>query len=272
MVYTCAYFPSPRASLEDAQLAKMDHVCRKLGLRAGDEVLEAGCGWGSLALHMARHYGVHVRACNVSGEQLDLARDSAHRQGLADRVEFVEDDYRNLHGQYDAFVSVGMLEHVGPDHYADLGGVIERCLRPRGLAFLHSIGRSRPQTLNRWMRTRVFPNAHPPTLSEMMQIFEPRDLAVFDVENLRLHYRLTAWHWLRRFEAAWDQLVDTAGLERTRTWHFYLAGTVASFATATVQLYQVLVTRAHNDHIPWNRDSLTTGAPPLFSDEIDGTG
>jgi cyclopropane-fatty-acyl-phospholipid synthase len=253
MVYTCAYFPTPDATLEEAQLAKMDHVCRKIALRPGEEVVEAGCGWGSLALHMARYYGVRVRACNVSSEQVAYAREQAEKQGLADRVEFIEDDYRNLTGQCDAFVSVGMLEHVGLDHYEMLGRVIERTLRPRGRGLLHTIGRSQPQPLNRWTQKRVFPNAHPPTLGEMMRIFEPRDFAVLDVENLRLHYRETVRLWLQRYEAAMPRIEALVGERLARTWQMYLAGTWASFASATIQLYQVVFTRAVNDAIPWTR-------------------
>ncbi len=266
MLYTCAYFPTPEVSLEEAQLAKMDHVCRKLALRKGEEVIEAGCGWGALALHMARYYGVRVRAYNVSHEQILYAREQAEKQGLSDRVEFVEDDYRNVRGTCDAFVSVGMLEHVGLDHYADLGGVIERSLRPAGRGLLHTIGRSQPQRLNRWIRKRVFPNAHPPTISEMMRILEPRNLAVLDLENLRLHYRLTAEHWLRRFERSRARIEEMVGRERARTWHFYLAGTVASFDAATLHLYQVVFSRAANNAIPWSRASVYTGEPACFGE------
>ncbi len=273
MLYTCAYFPTPEATLEEAQLAKMDHVARKLALRPGERVVEAGCGWGALALHMARYYGVTVRAFNVSHEQILYAREQAEKQGLTDRVEFVEDDYRHVSGRYDAFVSVGMLEHVGLDHYGTLGRVIERCLEPEGRGLIHSIGRSRPQRLHRWIRERVFPNAHPPTLSEMMQIFEPRDFAVLDVENLRLHYRLTAEHWLRRYERELPRIEALVGRERARTWHLYLAGTVASFAAATLHLYQAVFTRAQNDAIPWSRAYLYTGEAARFGqggDERDG--
>ncbi len=253
MVYTCGYFETPEATLEQAQVAKMEHVCRKLDLRPGEDVIEAGCGWGALALHMARHHGVRVRACNVSGEQVAWAREQAEKQGLQDRVTFVEQDYRELSGTCDAFVSVGMLEHVGPDHYPELGKVIQRTLRPHGRGLIHTIGRSRAQPLNRWTQQRVFPNAHPPTLGEMMQIFEPQDLAVLDVENLRRHYTLTARHWLERFEAAEARVETLVGRELARTWRFYLAGTVASFAVATIQLYQVVFSRAGNDRIPWTR-------------------
>ena len=138
MVYTCAYFPEPDCALEEAQIAKMDLVCRKLGLRPGERVIEAGCGWGSLALFMAREYGVTVRAFNISAEQIAYARDRAKAERLLDRVEFVEGDYREVRGEYDAFVSVGMLEHVGLADYPTLGGVIDRSLTgsgPRSAAF-----------------------------------------------------------------------------------------------------------------------------------------
>jgi cyclopropane-fatty-acyl-phospholipid synthase len=269
MIYTCAYFPEPGASLEEAQVAKMDHVCRKLALRPGQRVLEAGCGWGALALHMARYYGVTVRAYNVAREQILHAREQAEKQGLQDRVEFIEDDYRAAEGRFDAFASVGMLEHVGPDHYAELGEVVARCLEPEGLGLIHSIGRSRPQRLNRWIATRVFPNAHPPTLAEMADIFEPEDFAVLDVENLRRHYELTARHWLARFERNLGPIEDRVGGERARAWRLYLAGTAASFAAATVSLFQVVFTRARNDAVPWTRAHLYTGEPARFASDAE---
>ena len=256
MVYTCAYFERPELSLEEAQLAKLDHVARKLRLRPGQRVLELGCGWGALALHLARHYGVTVRAFNVSVEQLAWAREQAEKQGLASRVEFVLDDYRNASGTYDAIASVGMLEHVGPGHYEELGRVIARTLAPHGLGFLHTIGRSVPQPLNRWIATRMFPNAHPPALSEMMRIFEPNGFAVLDVENLRLHYERTAHHWFTRFQGSWPEIVRRVPLETARAFELYLAGTVAAFRCAWMCLYQVVFSRAENDAIPWTRADL----------------
>ena len=124
MQYTCAYFPAPSATLEEAQIAKMDHVCKKLMLRPGETVVEAGCGWGTLALHMARHYGVKVKAYNISHEQVVSAREQAKAEGLDNAVEFIEDDYRNLSGKFDVFVSIGMLEHVGTRYYRELGKII----------------------------------------------------------------------------------------------------------------------------------------------------
>ncbi len=256
MVYTCAYFPTPGASLEDAQVAKMEHVARKLRLRPGETVLEAGCGWGALALHLARRHGVRVRACNVSHEQIAWARARAEREGLADRVEFIADDYRNLTGRADAFVSVGMLEHVGPEHYADLARVIDRTLAPHGRGLLHSIGRTRPAPFGPFVAQRIFPGAYPPALREMVGLLEPADLAVLDVENLRLHYARTLELWLGRFEARRAEVARRLGEPFVRMWRLYLAGAIAGFRAGSLQLFQVLFARRGVTDVPWTRDHL----------------
>jgi cyclopropane-fatty-acyl-phospholipid synthase len=254
MVYTCAYFPTPDATLEEAQIAKMDLVCRKLRLMPGEKVLEAGCGWGSLALFMAKHYGVSVRAFNISAEQMDFARRRAHDEGLADRVEFVEDDYRNVTGRYDAFVSIGMLEHVGLPDYPTLGRVLDRSLVPSGRGLLHFIGRNRPALLNAWIRKRIFPGAYPPTLREVFErILEPHTLSVLDVENLRLHYASTLEHWIRRFDDAAGEIDRMFDPSFTRAWRLYLDGSRAAFATGWLQLFQVVFARGATNAIPWTR-------------------
>ena len=255
LLYTCAYYPTPSATLDEAQIAKMEHVCRKLDLRPGDRVLEAGCGWGSLALYMARTRGVTVRACNLSTEQIRYARERARAEGLGARVEFIEDDYRNMTGAHDAFVSVGMLEHVGPAHYPALGDVIDRCLtntRARGL--LHFIGRDRPGALNPWIRKRIFPGAYPPTLREVLAaVVEPRRLSVLDVENLRVHYARTLRQWRERFEQAAGRVAALFDDSFVRTWRLYLAGSEASFNTGYLQLFQVTFARTGDNDVPWTR-------------------
>lgn len=254
MVYTCAYFPTRDATLEAAQLAKMDLVCRKLDLRPGHVVVEAGCGWGSLALFMARNYGVSVKAFNISSEQVAFARARARREGLGHLVEFVEDDYRNISGTYDAFVSIGMLEHVGLADFGVLGAVVDRVLAPNGRALLHFIGRNRPSTLNRWIRKRIFPGAYPPTLREVSgQILEPYGFSTLDVENLRLHYALTLDQWRQRFENAAGRVADMFDERFVRAWRLYLAGSQAAFATGWMQLFQVLFARGNSNAIPWRR-------------------
>jgi cyclopropane-fatty-acyl-phospholipid synthase len=254
MAYTCAYYPTESATLDEAQVAKMDHVCRKLRLGAADSVVEAGCGWGSLALHMAARYGAKVRAFNISHEQIEFARRQARARGLEGRVEFIEDDYRNIQGSFDVFVSIGMLEHVGRENYQELGRVMRRSLTEDGRGLVHSIGRNRPEPLHPWIERRIFPGAYPPSLGEMMQLFEPSGLSVLDVENLRLHYARTLRHWLERYEAN-AEAVRAMFHDETfvRMWRLYLAGSIAAFETGTLQLFQVLFTKQENNAIPLTR-------------------
>ncbi len=256
MQYTCAYFPRPEMSLEDAQIAKLHHICRKLQLKPGDTVVEAGCGWGGLARFMAKHYGVSVRAYNISKQQVSYARERAEQEGLSGRVEYVLDDYRNISGEYDVFVSVGMLEHVGRLDYASLGEVIDRCLKPGGRGLVHTIGRVKPGPMNAWIERRIFPGAYPPSLKEMMDIFEPNRLSVLDVENLRLHYARTLEHWLDRFENHADTITQMMDEEFVKAWRLYLAGSIAAFRVGELQLYQVVFARSINNNIPWSREHL----------------
>jgi cyclopropane-fatty-acyl-phospholipid synthase len=256
LVYTCAYFPTADTGLEAAQVAKLEHVCRKVGLRPGQTVVEAGCGWGALALHMARHHGVRVRAFNISAEQIRYARARARQEGLSERVEFVEDDYRNIRGTYDAFVSVGMLEHVGPENYRAFGSVIDRSLARHGRGLLHFIGRDRPRTLNPWIRKRIFPGAYPPTLGEVTrEVLEPAALSVVDVENLRRHYALTLTHWRERFETAAQRVAEMFDESFVRAWRLYLAGSEVSFTTSYLQLFQLTFARG-GAQTPWTRAEL----------------
>lgn len=257
MQYTCAYYPHDDATLEEAQIAKLEHVCRKLRLKPGETVVEAGCGWGGLARYMARQYGVKVRSYNISKAQLEYARARAHEAGLDDRIEYVEDDYRNIDGQYDAFVSIGMLEHVGQTNLPALGAVIKRALKPGGRGLLHSIGRNRPAPMNAWIEKRIFPGAYPPSLGEIVQIFEPTDLAVLDIENLRPHYARTLTHWLERFDSHHDTISHMFDEAFVRAWRLYLAGSIAAFNTGQLQLFQVLFTQADDtSSMPWTRSDI----------------
>ena len=253
MIYTCAYFPDPNMTLEAAQIAKMEHVCRKLRLQPGERVVEAGCGWGGFALHMARQYGVTVKAYNVSHEQILAARQQAIAEGLESRVEFIEDDYRNIQGECDVFISVGMLEHVGLANYKALGNVIDRVLTPTGRGLIHSIGQNQPQPMTGWIEKRIFPGAYPPTLRQMTAIFEPYKFAVQDVENLRPHYAKTCEHWLARFEDHVDQIETMFDRQFVRMWRLYLSCAIAGFSVGVLQLYQVVFTRPADHNVPWSR-------------------
>jgi cyclopropane-fatty-acyl-phospholipid synthase len=262
MVYTCAYFEHPGVSLDEAQRAKLDLVCRKLRLRPGETVVEAGCGWGALALHMARSYGVLVKAFNVSREQIAYARERAEREGLAARVEFIDDDYRNVKGEYDAFVSIGMLEHVGVKHFGSLAEVLARALRRAGgRGLLHFIGRDIPRPLNAWVVRRIFPGAYAPTLAEVAtKVLEPARMSIVDVENLRLHYARTLAHWGERFAAIDAQVRGRYGETFRRAWELYLAGSEAAFAVGSLQLFQVVFTPLETAPPYWARAEIYTGA------------
>lgn len=256
MQYTCAYFASADMTLEEAQVAKMDHVSRKLQLKPGETVVEAGCGWGGLSLHMAKHYGVKVKAFNISHQQVLFARERAETLGLSERVEYIEDDYRNISERFDAFVSVGMLEHVGTNNYRELGRVIKCCLKENGRGLIHSIGRNKAEPMDPWIEKRIFPGAYPPTLREMMEIFEPWGFSVTDVENLRLHYAKTLKHWLERFEEASCQIDKQFDQQFTRAWRLYLAGSLAGFTAGTLQLFQVLFAHPEKSDLHWTRSHL----------------
>lgn len=257
LAYTCAYFPTPDTDLDTAQLAKMDHVCRKLQLKPGDRVVEAGCGWGSLARHMALNYGATVHAYNISKQQVSFAQERARREGFDDRVEYIEEDYRNIRGgPYDAFVSIGMLEHVGVQNYRALGAVIDRVLSENGRGLIHSIGKNRPEPTSAWTEKRLFPGGYSPALSQIMEIFQEPGFAVTDVENLRLHYAQTLRHWLARYEQRIDVIRQEFDEFFIRAWRLYLAASQANFSAGALQLFQVVFTRPQKNDVAWTRAHL----------------
>ncbi len=261
MTYSCAFAERPEVTLEQAQAAKMSLICDKLELTPGQEVIEAGSGWGALALYMAEHRGVRVRAYNVSTEQVAFARARARARGLDDRVTFFEEDYRCIAGRCDAFVCVGMLEHVGRANYARFGGVVARCLAPGGRGLLHFIGRSKPLAMNRWIRRRIFPGGHAPALSEALRALEPNGLTVVGIENLRPHYAWTLERWLERYERASPTLVERFGETLVRTWRLYLSSAAASYRSGWLELYQIVFTHARAGAFPRvNRPSWSPGA------------
>ncbi|MEG0821084.1 MAG: cyclopropane-fatty-acyl-phospholipid synthase family protein [Burkholderiaceae bacterium] len=252
MQYTCAHFESPTVTIDAAQIAKLDPVARKLELQPGDVVFEAGCGWSGLA----RHDGVTVRAFNISEEQVKFARARARAEGLAERIDHVLDDYRNLSGPCDTFVSVGMLEHVGLANYPVLGDVIDRALKPEGRGLIHSIGRNKPQPMNVWIEKRIFPGAYPPSIGETMKIFEGHAFSVLDVENLRLHDAETLRRWLARYTANKDRVLAMHDQNFVRMWRRYLAGLKAAFLAGALHFFQVVFARPHDNPLPRGRRHL----------------
>ena len=261
MQYTCAYYPEADMSIEQAQAAKMHHIGRKLRLKAGERIVEAGGGWGGLAVFLAKYYGVKVRSFNISKEQIAYSREWAQRESLGDLVEFVEDDFRNITGTYDAFVSIGMLEHVGPGNYRDMGRLMSRVIKHDGRGLVHSIGRDRQGHLNEWIDKRIFPGAHPPTLREMMDLFEDSQLSVLDVENIRLHYAETLRAWLAKYEANAETIEKMFDDTFVRAWRLYLAGSITAFVRGKLQLFQVVFSRSGMNNIPASRKHVYVDTP-----------
>jgi cyclopropane-fatty-acyl-phospholipid synthase len=198
---------------------------------------------------------VHVKAFNISREQITFARARARREGLSGQVEFIDDDYRNVNGCFDVFVSIGMLEHVGHRHFPTLAELLKRVLRrDGGRGLLHFIGRDVPRPLNAWIRRRIFPGGYTPTLGEVTsRVLAPAGMSVIDVENLRLHYARTLAHWSDRFTAANEQVRTAYGDNFRRAWELYLAGSQAAFATGWMQLFQIVFTARESAPPFWTR-------------------
>jgi cyclopropane-fatty-acyl-phospholipid synthase len=255
--YSCAYFPRGDETLEEAQLAKKRHIAAKLCLnRPGLSVLDIGCGWGGLALTLARDYGARVVGITLSTEQLAEARNRAIAEGLEDRVSFELCDYRLMDGNFDRIVSVGMFEHVGVGFYHRFFDTVARCLNPGGLALLHTIGRSDgPGSTNPWIAKYIFPGGYTPALSEVLPVIERSRLIATDVEVLRLHYAETLRHWRRRFAANRDAISSLYDERFCRMWEFYLSGAELSFRREGNVVFQIQL--AHDQTaVPLTRDYI----------------
>lgn len=262
MQYTCAYFHDFNDSLEKAQLQKLEHVCRKLQLRKGMTVVEAGCGWGGLARYAARKYGVKIRSYNISKEQIEYARERQKQLKIpASQVEYVHDDYRTIGSsgeQYDRFVSVGMLEHVGLENYPALYDIIRNVVKPGSLALVHSIGRVHPAKPDPWLEKYIFPGAYIPSLAEMVTPIEKKDspLHVTDVENLRYHYALTLDAWAERLEKNVKKIRDQYGEAFVRMFRLYLRSAAAGFRHDQLTLIQILMVNGRDNTAPLTRKHL----------------
>ena len=259
MHYSCAYFREPDMSLESAQLAKCNHIARKLLIEPGQQILDIGCGWGSLALHLAETVGVSVVGLTLSSEQLRVARAEAVRRGLSDRVEFRLQDYRAHHGQYDRIVSVGMFEHVGRRNFRRYFEQLKQQLRPRGVAVLHTIGSTRPpNSTNAWFRRHIFPGGHIPSLSTMSAAIEKSGLKMGDLEILRPHYALTLKEWNRRFQIQRAHFAARKGERFCRMWEFYLVTSQTAFEHGDLVVFQFQL-GGRDAPIPPTRDYLYPG-------------
>ena len=246
MTYSCALFQEGTETLEDAQRAKLDLICRKLELKPGMRMLDIGCGWGSLAIHAAREYGASVWGITLSEPQAELARERARDAGVEDRVEIRVMDYRDLRGErFDAIASIGMVEHVGVAQIDDYAARIARALEPGGRVLNHGITRVpfEPDGVHiggDFSNRYVFPDGELLNIWRMTQAFERAGLEPLNVENLHTDYAETLRHWTVRFEERLAEAEELAGTERTRVWRLYLRAARNAFETAQNAVYQLL--------------------------------
>lgn len=257
--YSCAYFERPDDDLDMAQENKKRHIAAKLRLKPGMTVLDIGCGWGGLALYLARETGADVTGLTLSVEQHKIATERAQAAGLADRVRFRLQDFRNETGRYDRIVSVGMFEHVGVAFYEKFFKRCAELLTDDGVMVLHSIGRSTgPDVTSPWIRKYIFPGGYIPALSEVMPAIEKAGLLICDMEILRLHYAETLKAWRERFMARREEAVRLYDERFARMWEFYLAASEMSFRVQNMMNFQLQLTKRQGV-VPMTRDYITRG-------------
>jgi cyclopropane-fatty-acyl-phospholipid synthase len=254
--YSCAYFPTPDISIDDAQTAKRKHIMAKLLLQPGQRVLDIGCGWGGLALSIAKSADVEVTGITLSEEQLKVAQRRAEEQQLAHKVRFLLCDYRNLTGQFDRIVSVGMFEHVGIGHYQTFFNTVRDRMSDTGVMLLHTIGRAHgPGATNPWIRKYIFPGGYVPALSEVMPCIERTGLFTTDIEFLHPHYADTLRNWRNRFMARREEALKLYDERFARMWEFYLAGAETAFRHAGQLVFQIQMAKKVKN-VPRTRDYI----------------
>ena len=260
MQYSCAYFAHPEMSLEQAQEAKKAHIAAKLQLRPGMRVLDIGCGWGGLAITLARDHGAHVLGVTLSENQLALARDRVAAAGLEDRIDLRLLDYRLLQERFDRIVSVGMLEHVGTPHYREYFARVEDLLAGDGVALIHTIGLTAPpKAQSEWLVKYIFPGGYVPSLSELAKPIEDSGLYPTDLEVLRLHYAMTLRHWKARFDAAEGILRQMYDDRFIRMFRYYFTICYLAFEEQHQAVFQFQLAKSPGA-VPITRDYLYSDA------------
>ena len=257
--YSCGYWPRKGMTLEQAQLEKKAHIAAKLNLKAGDRVLDIGCGWGGMAIYLAQNYDVKVVGVTLSDEQHALGVERVKALGLEDKVDIRLQDYRHVEGPFNAVVSVGMFEHVGIAHYQEYFSKIRDVLTDDGCALIHSIGRKGgPGTTGAWIRKYIFPGGYSPALSETFVEIEKSGLWMTDCEILRLHYAETLLEWDNRFQANREKAVEMFDEKFARMWEFYLIVSEFSFRHGKHMNFQIQLSKEVTA-LPMARDYMVEG-------------
>jgi cyclopropane-fatty-acyl-phospholipid synthase len=255
MIYSCAYFQTPEDDIDLAQRQKCRHVCAKLRLKEGEQLLDIGCGWGGFLRYAAAHHGVRGLGITVSREQQRYAQERIAEDGLADRIKVVVSDYRDLSLDvpFDKVVSMGMMEHVGKSNLPDFCRRVARLLAPGGIAVLHMIGHRTPRPPNPWLNKYVYSNVYFPTLAEIAAPLAASGLHFTDVEVLRHHYALTLDRWIAAFEPHALHLGTLYGEQFVRTWRLYLHCCAAAFRYGDYTVWQCQLTNGICSDIPLTR-------------------
>jgi cyclopropane-fatty-acyl-phospholipid synthase len=256
MTYSCAYFRSDADTLEQAQMQKYEHICRKLQLREGETLLDVGCGWGGMLIYAARHYGTNGVGCTLSVNQAEYAKEKVAQAGLEREITILREDYRNLGGLFDKFVSIGMFEHVGKKFIATFTEKTKTLLKPGGIGLLHTIGKEYDSAGDPWTMRYIFPGAYIPILDQVIRAMGKMRLIPVDVENLRLHYAATLDEWARRFELNARKIGEMYDQRLVRMWRYYLNGSAAAFRWGDLRLYQILFTNGLNNSLPMTREHI----------------
>jgi cyclopropane-fatty-acyl-phospholipid synthase len=256
MAYSCAYFRNENDTLEQAQQHKYEHICRKLQLKPGEALVDIGCGWGGMLIYAAKHYGIHGVGCTLSKQQAEYAVDLIKREGLSKEISIVLEDYRNIQGEFDKFVSVGMFEHVGKQYIPTFMEKVRSLLKRGGLGLLHTIGEELPLPGDPWTLKYIFPGGYIPALDEIVRAAGETNLIPTDIENLRLHYAKTLEEWSVRFEAHAHKVETMFDASFVRMWRMFLNGSAVNFRYGTLRLYHVLFTNGLNNAIPITREHM----------------
>jgi cyclopropane-fatty-acyl-phospholipid synthase len=256
MTYSCAYYKSKDDSLEEAQLSKYEHICRKLLLSPGESLLDIGCGWGGMLIYAAQKYGITGVGNTLSKNQYEYAGNKIKELGLQDKITIIYKDYRELSGKFDKIVSIGMFEHVGKKFIPVFFKKVSSLLKKGGVGLLHTIGKDTPSPIDPWTSNYIFPGGYLLSLDEILREMGKNGFSILDVENLRLHYAKTLDQWAENYENNVEKVKKMFDDTFARQWRLFLHGASAGFKYGMSRLYQVLFTKGLNNTLPTTRSHV----------------